>query len=121
MSKDIYLTLRGVVTYSVHDEDCFFECIYKLKSIVNMEGVGPEMYLDFDSNEIPDHEFKALIGLFYRYKVDMTQLRIFINEKNSKWVSDKKAFWYKRMFSEKPVKKKLSWFNEEAFSGKLRK
>jgi len=98
MSKQIYLTLRGVRTYYMHDEDCFYECIYKLKSIINMEGAGPEMYLDFASKKIPDDELKALIGLFYRYKVDMKQLQMFVNKSNEKWVKDKKGYWYRRMF-----------------------
>ena len=63
-----------------------------------MEGAGPYLYLDFENKKISDSELMGLIGLFYRYKVDMKQLQIFVNKKNEKWVKDKKAYWYKRMF-----------------------
>jgi len=83
---------------SIVEENFFFECLYKIKSIVNIEGAGDELYLDFKNTKISDYELKGLIGLFYRYKVNMEQLQMFISEKNKKWVKDKKAYWHKRMF-----------------------
>jgi len=69
-----------------------------MKSIINIEGAGDELYIDFKDKKIPDDELKGLIGLFYRYKVDMKQLQMFVNKDNEKWVKDKKAYWYRRMF-----------------------
>jgi len=80
------------------EEDFFFECLYKMKSVVNIEGAGDELYLDFKSRKLSDYELKGLIGLFYRYNVNMKQLQMFVNEKNSEWIKDKKAYWYKRIF-----------------------
>jgi len=80
------------------EEHFFFECLYKMKSIINIEGAGDELYIDFKTKTISDYELKGLIGLFYRYKVDMKQLQMFVNEKNKEWIKNKKKYWYKRMF-----------------------
>jgi len=85
---------------SIAEENFFFECLYKMQSIVNIEGAGDEIYLDFRTKNISDYELQGLIGLFYRYKINMKQLQIFINKKNREWVENKKAYWYKDMFGE---------------------
>jgi len=98
MSKSIYLTCKRVRYNSIIEEHFFFECLYKIKSITNIEGAGDELYIDFKGKKISDYAFKGLIGLFFRYKVNIKQLQIFINKKNEKWVKNKKAYWYKKMF-----------------------
>ncbi len=48
---------------------------------------------------IPDEDLRELIALFYRYKVDMKQLEIFLNNDNQAWFYEgKKAYWHKRVF-----------------------
>jgi len=42
---------------------------------------------------------RELLALFYRYKIDMKQLQIFLNKNNKQWFQDNtKAYWHRRVF-----------------------
>ncbi len=93
------LLCKGVYYYSSHDEDAFFEWLKKISSITSMSFNLDELYLHFASDVIPDDDFREIIGLFYRYKIDMKQLQVFINNDNREWFCGKpKGYWYKRVF-----------------------
>lgn len=52
------------------------------------------------STHIPDDDLRALIALFYKYNIEMTQLQIFINEENKVWLdAGERAYWVKRIFA----------------------
>lgn len=89
-----YLTCKSVYFYSMKDEDAFFEWIGKIDCIEKFEGVRDELYLDFVQKKLNYDDIKDLIALFYRYKIDMKQLKQLLNEEN------KEAFkpWSKEIF-----------------------
>jgi hypothetical protein len=94
-----YLTCKRVIFYSHKDEDTFFEWIKKIPSITHFEGARDELYLDMVSNIISDEDLKDLIALFYRYKIDMKQLCMFLNVNNKQWFyENKKTFWHNKIF-----------------------
>ncbi len=68
--------------YTHIDEEQCFRWIKKIKSISAVEGVGRELHLIAKSNKIPNKDLLELIGLFRRYKFDIKQLRIFMNDDN---------------------------------------
>lgn len=77
----------------------FFTWIQNIKSIIRYDGIGDELYLYFESSVIPDQGLREIIGLFYRYKVDMKQLAVFLNKKNKTWFYDApKGYWHRRIF-----------------------
>jgi hypothetical protein len=39
-----------------------------------------------------------LTGLFFRYRVDMEPLAVFLNKKNQLWFFDPKRYWFKKVF-----------------------
>ena len=93
------LTCKAVGFYFDLDEAVFFEWIKKIRSIIKYDGKGNELYLYFKSKDIPDDDLRSLIGLFYRYKIDMKQLQIFLNDNNREWFEGKpRGFWYYRVF-----------------------
>jgi len=96
-----YLTCKKVLYYSLKDEDAFFEWIKKIKGIKNFEGAKDELYLDLVDEPLTDQDLEDLIGLFYRYNIDMKQLARFLTPENKSWFYDnKKAFWHKRVFGD---------------------
>jgi len=98
MSENI-LICKGVEFCSLKDEDAFFEWIKKLSCIDKFHGRGDELYLYISSNALNDEDLMELLALFYRYKVNMKQLKIFLNKKNEKWFyEDVKAYWHKKVF-----------------------
>lgn len=92
-----YLVCKRVTYYSPLDEAIFFSWIKKIKCIEKFEGARDELYLDLVDKELGYEDMKNLIALFYRYKIDMTQLAEFVNTDN------KDAFdpWRRKIFKSK--------------------
>ena len=99
MNHKIKLICKSVWYYSSIDEDMFFEWIQKIPSIIKYDGLQDELYLYIKSKRINCNDLRELIALFYRYKIDMKQLSIFLNNANKGWFFDgKKAYWHKKVF-----------------------
>jgi len=93
------LICKKVRFFCNKDEDAFFEWIKKIGCIERFEGAGNELYLYICADDIHDQDLDDLIGLFYRYKIDMKQLQRFLTKDNKSWFYDnKKAFWHRRVF-----------------------
>ena len=101
MKKNNILICKSVTYYCNKDEDAFFEWIKKINCVEKISAAGKELYLHICADDIHDQDLDDLIGLFYRYKIDMKQLARFLNDGNKSWFYDnKKAFWYKKTFGE---------------------
>ena len=97
--KEVKLICKKVIFYFQKDEDAFFEWLKKIKCLDHTSAARDELYLHIKKKNISDDDLRNLIGLFYRYKVNMKQLQIFLNETNKEWFRGKpKGFWYKRVF-----------------------
>jgi|SRR5271170_5092231 len=104
-----YLTCKRVRYYALKDEDAFFEWIKRIPCIKSFEGARDELYLDLVDRPLNDNDLDDLIGLLYRYKVDMKQLARFLTPENKSWFYDnKKAFWHKRVFGSEKIKNEKS-------------
>lgn len=77
------LVCKSVRFYAHKDEDAFFAWINKIKCIKSYEGARDELYLDFVDKPLDYQDMKDIIGLLYRYKINMSQLEPFINEDNA--------------------------------------
>lgn len=96
---ELTLVCRRVIFYHRKDEAAFFEWIKKIECIDRIMAQGDEIYLQIACKDLHDHDLMDLIGLLYRYKIDMQQLKIFLTADNKKWFYDNKiAFWHKRVF-----------------------
>jgi hypothetical protein len=99
MNNPIILICKRVHYYCHKDEDMFFEWISRIKCIVKWDGLRDELYLYVKTKRIGNENLRDLLGLFYRYKIDMKQLQIFLNKNNKSWFYDnKKAYWHRRVF-----------------------
>jgi hypothetical protein len=97
--KNLKLVCKKVKFYFEKDEAAFFEWIEKIKCINHTSAAGDELYLHIKEKEIADDNLRDLIGLFCRYKIDMKQLQIFLNESNKEWFYGRpKGFWHKRIW-----------------------
>ena len=102
MKRKNFLTCKNVIYKSIFDKEGFFEWLNSIKSILEIEKQNDTLYLYFKSKRIPDKDFRSLIGLFDRFKINMKQLQLFLNERNKKWVyeGEDKGYWFNRMFDE---------------------
>lgn len=99
ISKEVILVCNQIWYYSRKDEDAFFEWIKKIECIEEISGTGTELYLHIATDDLHDYDLRELLALFYRYKIDMKQLHIFLNKNNKSWFCDnKKAYWHRRVF-----------------------
>lgn len=99
MNIENVLICKSVKFYCPKDEDAFFEWIKKINCINRTSAKGRELYLHISKNNIEDSCLDDLIGLFYRYKIEMSQLAKFLTDDNKEWFyNNKKAFWHKKVF-----------------------
>ncbi len=97
--KTVILVCKRLVFYELNDEAAFFEWVGKIKSIIKYDGQGDEIHLHVKGAVIPEQDLRDLIALFFRYKVKMGQLAIFLNSKNQAWFGDNpKMYWHKKVF-----------------------
>lgn len=78
------LICKAVRFYCLKDEDAFFEWIQKIDCIDKTSALGRELYLHIAADDIHDYNLRDLIGLFYRYNIEMTQLARFLTDENKK-------------------------------------
>lgn len=99
VKKNSALVCKKVIFYSQTDEDAFFEWIGKIDCIENFYGEGDRLYLELATDDLHDYSLRDLLALFYRYNIDMKQLKRFLNKENRSWFFDnKKAYWHKQVF-----------------------
>lgn len=100
-----FLTCSHVIYRGFLSEDIFFEWIYKINCIESLGGEGSDLYLYLTSANLTSSDIYDLLAFFKRFKVDLKQLKPFLNENNKKlFLKNKKAFWYKDLFID-PEKK----------------
>ena len=101
----IKLECKRVRFFSELDELEFTDRIKKIHCIESFEGISDSIFLKIKSRNISNLCLRELISLFYRYKINMTQLADFLNEKNKSWFLNEKAFWYNKTFKNKAIDK----------------
>ncbi|HEV2601362.1 MAG TPA: hypothetical protein VGT41_03625 [Candidatus Babeliales bacterium] len=97
------LICKSTKFYCKKDEEAFFECIKKITCIDKISGAGKELYLHLAADELHDNDLRDIIGLFFRYNVDMKQLARFLTDRNRVWFFDKpkgyfRGYWHQRVF-----------------------
>ena len=94
------LTCSKIVYYSHADEAGFFAALSVIKAIKRVEGVEDALHLTVPTR-LSESSLRDLLGVFYRFGIDMTQLRQFETPQNRGWFCDKKAFWFDHVFKSK--------------------
>ncbi|MBI2352855.1 hypothetical protein HYV11_01260 [Candidatus Dependentiae bacterium] len=95
-----YIVCKKICFYSQLDEDMFFLWIKSMSCVKNFYGAGDKLYIDLVNKDLDIHDMKNLIAFLYRYKIDMTQLQFFVNEKNESAAQPWKKQIYKQMINQ---------------------
>jgi len=88
---------RGITYFSQLDEKMFFASLHQIAAVKKVEGSGSALLLEVTSRP-SDKSLRELTGLFFRYRVDMEPLAVFLNKKNQLWFFDPKRYWFKKVF-----------------------
>jgi hypothetical protein len=91
------LKCSNTVFFSQLDEAVFFDALKKISAVKKIEGRGPDLLLSVSSRP-SDKALRELLGLFFRYEVDMRQLARFLTPKNRSWFRGREKYWFKRVF-----------------------
>ena len=78
----------------------FFDALKKISGVKNIRGQGWDLLFTVPS-KVSEKTLRELLGLFFRYKVDMRQLAQFTTEKNKAWFESPKAYWFAKVFNKK--------------------
>ncbi|MBI2344450.1 hypothetical protein HYV10_00050 [Candidatus Dependentiae bacterium] len=99
LSNKKSLICDNPIFFSPKDKEAFFEWIKKIECVENFSLEKDKVYLNLNKRRLSTINLSSLIGLLYRYKIDMHQLSRFLTSSNKKWFYDnKKAFWHKKVF-----------------------
>jgi len=91
------LCCREVRFYSQADEVGFFRALESIKGIRRIEGRGEDLFLTVPGR-LSEESLRNLLGVFFRYGVDLRQLAAFRSAGNEGWFCDPGAWWFKAVF-----------------------
>ncbi|WP_063049756.1 hypothetical protein [Nocardia arthritidis] len=94
---EIVLKASGVEYGSPYDEAAFFEWLDKIPAVRSYEGELRTLYIKVDATA-DDESVYELVSLFDRYRVDMSQLRVFDTERIGEWFRKPEGYWYESVF-----------------------
>ncbi len=97
-NNEIILVADSVWFYSQNDEAAFFEWLDKIPCITRYNGEGTKLNIFINANMLNELTLRDLLAVFYRYKIDMKQLRVFDTGVFSEWFRDKKNYWFSAIF-----------------------
>lgn len=92
------LICKRVTYYSEQDETAFYEWLSRIRGIKKWDCVNDEVHVELPKSSISETCLRELTALFHRYKINMQQLRQFVNDNNRQWYEKKTAYWYKGVF-----------------------
>ena len=96
------LICENIVFLNNHDEEAFFEWIKKIPCIGRYYASKNKIYLEIVSNVIFWNDIKNIMGLFYRYNIDIEQLKQFLDNKEKKrYFKYRNASWHSNVW---PIK-----------------
>ncbi|MCF2906876.1 hypothetical protein L1285_00785 [Pseudoalteromonas sp. DL2-H2.2] len=92
------LEAKNIKFLSPADEQSFFDRLNALSGVNDVYGQGFSIIIDTNQS-LGDEELREIIALFYRYGVNMKQLKTFLSEGNRIWFKhNQQSYWYKKVF-----------------------
>ncbi len=91
------LICRKTEFYSDLDEEAFFTVLKKIKAVKGVEGRSGDLFVSV-STRVSHQSLRQLVGLFFRYKIEMRQLAQFATPANRVWFRRKESYWFKKVF-----------------------
>lgn len=75
-----------------------FEWLHKIRN-VSVTGVGPNLVFDV-RRPLSHTGLRELLGLFFRYQLDMRSLAALRTKANESWFADPAMYWFAAVFLE---------------------
>lgn len=95
------LECKSVRFYSEGDELSFFNWLNSIEAVDLVQGAGNCINVYLKKLHISDECLRELIAVFFRYRIEMTQLGRLLNNDNAEWFQrNTKAYWHQSIFSD---------------------
>lgn len=95
----ITLVATSVEYFSQGDEDSFFAWLQGIPCVGKVHGVNVDLLIELKTDLVQDDDLRELTALFYRYGVDMRQLKKLVTKRNADWYrDDTETYWHDRVF-----------------------
>jgi hypothetical protein len=72
--------------YSDGDKSRFFSGLYDNPAYLNVKGYGTKLHIKLDTRKLTRESLYDLVALFFRYKVDMKELKPLLNSRTIVWL-----------------------------------
>ncbi|MBY0550921.1 MAG: hypothetical protein K2W95_26825 [Candidatus Obscuribacterales bacterium] len=86
--------------YCQLDEDHFFNWLQEIEGVKEVRGHLTDLTIYLSVPVLTDAALRDLIGLLYRYDVQMSVLRSQLTPRNEHWFKDPDKYWYEKIFAE---------------------
>ena len=87
--------------FSHLDEEMFFVALTKISAVKKIEGRSKSgLHVSIRSRP-SDKALRELLGLFFRFGIDMRELAQFLTEENRSWFHGQEKYWFKKVFSKR--------------------
>ena len=94
----LLLIVKGPRYYSLGDEMTFFNWCKSIAAVETIGGSGQDVHIQL-KRQPSDRDLRELVGLFFRYNINMKPLVALRTKRNAKWFSENPdAFWHKKVF-----------------------
>ncbi|MBS0278857.1 MAG: hypothetical protein JSR81_14640 [Proteobacteria bacterium] len=90
--------------YSPGDENAFFGWLENLKCVSTVKGAPDGLHVKLRRRP-SESDLREMIGLLYRYGLDMKPLAALVTERNARWFRNTKMFWYRSVFGKTSSKR----------------
>jgi hypothetical protein len=80
--------------FSQLDENAFFSWAQEIPCVKSVENG----FLHIRSKRLAEVDLRDLIAIMHRYRMPMTQLQQFLNERNESWFKSPKMYWHRDVF-----------------------
>jgi hypothetical protein len=99
--ESIKLKTKLNIYVSPLDEEMMFAWLDKIPCVLGCKGIGVDLYINLRDFDLDDNCLRELIGVFFRYELDLFELKQFETEKNRNWFRNVNAYWYPYVFEGK--------------------
>ena len=80
-------------------DEWFEKTVTRISSVDELDDFGKKLHVYVKSTVIPDEDLKELLALFFKCNIDMSQLKVFLNDENKQWFfDDRQSFWHDYVF-----------------------
>lgn len=88
MSSLVLLAASRTTFFSPGDENAFFLWLRTIECVGPYYGDGPDLLIPVESKVVNDESLRELLALFWRYNINMGQLKVFETACNRNWFRD---------------------------------